>query len=495
MSVLCAIPLFLSLCMSVLAFLLKGDKRFEKIGLLGFAGLVVSSGALLYYSAMNGLLILEIGGWRMPYGISMQVDVFSATINFFISILGLCAYMFSLDEIKEKRSRAGYYSAMFTLFAGANGVLLTGDLFNMYVWVEVLVVSSFLLLSMGQNKKQIKGALPYVLLNFLGSMFILSSIGLIYGLTGALNFAQISLLMDGLGIGPSATFGALFLAGFGIKCAIFPLFFWLPESYHRPPAAVSAFFAGVVTKVGVCALFKVYGLLFYKHMEVFQGALIWIGVFTMVSGVIGAVALYDVRRVLSYHIISQIGYMIFGLGLFGAKAWAASIFFIVHNILAKSNLFFIGAEMNRLGGSYNLQKTRGLYNFYPLISLLFFISAFSLTGIPPFSGFWGKLGLVEAGFEANEYLASSFALLVGLLTTYSMVKIWILGFWETPKSEKCRGPKNKYQMKRIVPIFILSMLSLYIGLWPEMLLSLSKQGSEQLLRPKLYQEQILGGVR
>lgn len=488
MNTLIALPLLFSLVMSVLAFLIRGRKGLELIGLLGFIILSAMSAFVWWHVYENGVHFLEVGGWPSPYGIVLQADLFSSSINFFISILGLCAYLFSLDEIRPRRSSAGYYSAMFTLTAGANGVLFSGDLFNMYVWIEVLVVSSFLLLSMGQEKKQIKGTLPYVLLNFLGSMVILSSIGLIYGLTGALNFGEISILMDGFGVGASATLGALFISGLGIKCAVFPLFFWLPESYHRPPAAVSAFFSGVVTKVGVCALFKVFALVFYKHFAIFQDLFIWLGVFTMVSGVIGAVALYDVRRVLSYHIISQIGYMIFGLGLFSTKAWGATIFFIIHNILAKSNLFFIGAEIYRLGGSYNLQKSNGLFKNYPFLSLLFFISAFSLTGIPPFSGFWGKLGLVEAGLLSSEYFGTATALLVGLLTTYSMVKIWILGFW---KNSNNTLNKQAYRLRRMAPMFILSLISLVIGLWPDALMSLSERGANELLSPKVYQEYIM----
>ncbi|MCO4754172.1 MAG: hypothetical protein KC478_06805 [Bacteriovoracaceae bacterium] len=487
------LPVFIALCFALMMFFFKKHRFAHHIGLLGLGAILAASVWLLYGSYDEGILVAQLGGWRPPYGISFQADVFSSLINVFIAILAICAYVFSMDEIKSYRAHAGYYSAMFTLYAGANGVLFAGDIFNMYVWIEVLVVSSFLLLSMGQDKKQITGALPYVLLNFLGSMFILSTIALLYGLTGALNIAQISIELASVPDVATATFAAMFIVGIGIKSAIFPLFFWLPESYHRPPAAVSAFFAGVVTKVGVCALFKLFGLVFFREMPYFKDILVWIGILTMVTGVLGAVALYDIRRLLSYHIISQIGYMIFGLALFGVKGLSAAIFFIIHNIIAKSNLFFIGAELKRLGGSYNLQKTRALYRAYPFMSILFFISAYSLAGIPPLSGFWGKLGLAQAGIEEGEYFGVAVCFGVGLLTTYSMTKVWILGFWEC--SDKTCHLTQKYHLKRNVPIFILSAISLYLGLFPTLVLDLSTLAAEQLLSPELYIQKILGGAQ
>jgi multicomponent Na+:H+ antiporter subunit D len=275
------------------------------------------------------------------------------------------------------------------------------------------------------------------------------------------------------------------------------LFFWLPASYHTPAISVSAIFAGLLTKVGVYALMRMFTLVFTTDIAYTHTILLWVAGFTMVTGVLGAAAMNDFRRILSFHIVSQIGYMILGLALFTPLALVGAVFYLVHHIIVKANLFLVAGVARRIAGSTELNQIGGLYKTAPLLALLFLIPAFSLAGFPPLSGFWAKFILIRAALEDGGYFIAGIALAVGLLTIYSMTKIWGNAFWKPHPAglqPKLSSLPAKDRAALLTPIAALAILTCVIGLYPEPFVIFAERAADQLLNPQPYIDAVLGGV-
>jgi multicomponent Na+:H+ antiporter subunit D len=291
----------------------------------------------------------------------------------------------------------------------------------------------------------------------------------------------------------------MFLVSFGIKAAIFPLFFWLPASYHTPPIVVSAIFAGLLTKVGAYSMIRVFTLVFTQDIGYTHTLILILAGLTMVTGVLGAVAQYDMRRLLSFHIVSQIGYLLMGLGLYSPLALAGAIFFMVHVILAKTALFLIGGIIWRQRGTYQLRSLGGLYASKPALALLFLVPALSLAGVPPLSGFFAKLALIQAGLEDDEYLIVAVALAVGVLTLFSMIKIWNEAFWKEPPDDadlapvEIREPTESSAIPYMYgPVVAMVVMIVALGLAAGPLYEMATTASEQLIHPDAYIQAVLG---
>jgi len=287
----------------------------------------------------------------------------------------------------------------------------------------------------------------------------------------------------------------LFLAAFGIKAALFPLFFWLPAAYHTPPVSVSAIFSGLLTKVGIYALIRVFTLVFIVDMSYFYMLLPVMAALTMITGVLGAAAQNEFRRILSFHIISQVGYMLLGLALQTRLALAGTVFYLVHHIIVKANLFLVSGVAKRLQGSFELAKLGGIYSSHGWIAFLFFIPAFSLAGFPPLSGFWAKMILIRASLDIHAYWLAFVAAAVGLLTVYSMTKIWAEVFWKpAPETHEVAEPMTAPNISiwMLGPIAALAMLTIVIGLGAEVVFRFAFQAAEELNHPEYYVHAVLG---
>jgi len=477
--------------------------RTQQIGGIVFSALTFAASIfLLCLVDKEGYIVLQAGGWAAPFGITLVADRLAAIMVAVSSFMGFTVAWYAVGEIDEGRLKRFFFPLYLGLMFGVNGAFLTGDLFNLYVWFEVMLIASFILMAIGGEKRELEGALKYVSLNLLASMFFLIGAGLIYGTTGTLNMADIaakvSAAPDAKTIMPAAML--LFIA-FSVKAALFPFFFWLPSSYHTPPPAVSAIFAGLLTKVGVYALFRFHTLLFVSLFSHFQILLIVLSIITMVTGVLGAASHFQMRRILSFHIISQIGYMTVALAIMTPLALASGIFYLAHHIIVKTNLFLISGVVLRMKGSDDLAKIGGLSTSAPWLALLFFIPAFSLGGIPPLSGFWAKFGVVKAGVEGAHWWVVVFALLVGVMTLYSMTKIWAEGFWKKqPDSEASEfvepmraDPAGVARSLRwmLPPIALMAAATVVIGLFGAPLFEFTERAAEQLLAPDGYQAAVL----
>ena len=472
-----------------------GLQRF--IAGVGMIGMLAAAVALVVAVFQEGIQAVYMGGWVPPFGIALVADPLSSMMVLITAVIGLTVGIFSMGDIERDIQRGLYFPLYHLLLMGVNGAFLTGDLFNLYVWFEVMLIASFVLITLGQKREQLEGGLKYVTINLLSSMIFLGGLGILYGKMGTLNMADLAIKIaedpDRLLVNTSAV---LLLVAFSIKAGLFPFFFWLPASYHTPAVAVSAVFAGLLTKVGVYALIRAFTLFFTQDMAFTHTVLLVLAVFTMVTGVLGAASQMTMRKILSFHIISQIGYMILGLALMTPLALAGAIFYLIHHIIVKTNLFLVSGWVTHAQGTDDLKKVGGFFKAAPWITLLFFISAFSLGGIPPLSGFWAKLLVIWAGLESGAYIATTAALLVGALTLYSMTKIWANVFWkadpreiegETPRGTEKRG--GRYLLW--IPIASLSLMTLALSLYGRPLYQMSERAAQTVLEPQQYIQAVL----
>lgn len=498
MSILLLLPILIPLLTAILALLFHRRRRVQRVlGVAGAAALLIAALLLLDTVRREGILVGQFGDWPAPYGITFVADLLSAIMVVLAGLMGLAVAIYSLVTIDVRRELFGYYALYHILLMGVCGAFLTGDLFNLYVWFEVLLIASFVLLALGGERPQLEGAIKYVTLNLISSAFFLAAVGILYGEAGTLNMADLARRLPLLpNAGLVTTLAMLFLVAFGIKAGAFPLFFWLPASYHTPPVAVSALFAGLLTKVGVYALIRVFTLIFVQDVGYTHTIILAIAGLTMIVGVLGAVAQNEFRRILSFHIVSQIGYMLLGLGLLTPLGLAGSIFYVMHHIIVKTNLFLVSGLAQRLGGSYDLKQAGGLYARRPLLAALFLLSALSLAGIPPLSGFFAKLVLLRAGLESAEYLIVAVSLVVSLLTLFSMTKIWTEVFWKpAPRPDLPPEPDRAGTRLMLLPVAALTTLTVLIGLAAEPVFGLATAAADQLLNPAGYLEIVLGEQR
>ncbi len=497
MSWLLALPIIIPFFTAVIAFLVRTRPAGAWWSVLGSLLTLFAAAALMTTVLKEGVVAAQMGDWPAPFGITLVADLLSAVMVVITAITGLAVAVYALADIDAEKERLGYHALFQVLIAGVCGAFLTGDLFNLYVWFEVMLIASFGLLVLGGSRAQIDGGIKYVALNLVSTVMFLTGVGLLYGVTGTLNMADLALAVEQSDQkGLLTVIAVMFMFAFGVKAAVFPLFFWLPAAYHTPAFSVSAVFAGLLTKVGVYALIRMFTLVFDHDVGFTHTILLWVAGFTMVVGVLGAAAQQDFRKILSFHIVSQIGYMILGLALYTPLAIVGAVFYLVHHIVVKANLFLIAGVAQRLCGDTDLRRIGGLYKSAPLLAVLFLIPAFSLAGFPPLSGFWAKYILVKATLDIEAWFLAFVALAVGLLTIYSMTKIWGEAFWkphpdgiEPALRTIPRGALVAY----LLPIAGLACLTIVIGFFPEPFVQFAERAAEQLLDPSDYIAAVLGG--
>ncbi|HEY8387417.1 MAG TPA: proton-conducting transporter membrane subunit [Parasegetibacter sp.] len=443
------------------------------------------------------ILTMNAANWEAPFGIVFVADTFSTTMVLLTSIAALSVSMFSSVGVGRARMLYGYFPIFHFLIMGLHGSFLAGDIFNLYVWFEVVIISSFVLLTLGGRKAQLEGAVKYMALNILASTFFLSGVGILYGITGTLNMADLALKVPLVENQTIVNLTAMFfLVGFGIKAAVFPLYFWLPASYHTPPSAVAATFGGLLTKLGLYALFRVFTLIFQPD-EFMQYVLMIVAILTILTGAFGAIIKTNIRRLFSYLIVCHIGFMVGGLALYTNMAILGAIFYLIHDIMVKTNLFLIAGLIRQLRGTMDMKRLGGLYAEYPKISLLIAIVLFSLVGIPPLSGFWPKIYLLQGAFTTENY-AIAFGIILGsFVTLYVIAKLWSEVFWKNASTHSIIQDNFKplVMQKKILlvlPIGILACTTLFIGLNAEMVIRVAERISNELMNPKPYIEAVLG---
>jgi multicomponent Na+:H+ antiporter subunit D len=487
-----ALAALLPLAAAAATLIAHNRPRLQTALSLGFAAALLVDSALLFAAVWrDGIVVVQASGWAAPFGITLAVDTLGAVMTLIAAITGLACLAYATAEISEEDRRAFFHPLSHVLLAGVCGAFVTGDLFNLYVWFEVLLIASFGLLVIGGSKAQTDGAVKYLALNLVATSLFLLATGLIYGLTGTLNMADLALAVPRIeNVGVLNAAAMMLLAAFGMKAAVFPLFFWLPASYHTPLVSVSAVFAGLLTKVGVYALIRVVTLIFTHDPAWTNTLLLWTSGLTMLTGVLGAAAQNEWRRILSFHIVSQIGYMVMGLALGTRLGLVGAVFYLVHHIVVKANLFLIAGVARHLVGSMELKRSGGLYVAAPWLAILFFIPAFSLAGFPPLSGFWAKYIVIKAALDERGFWIAAAALVTGLLTIYSMTKIWGEAFWKPHPDGAVAATEAPRAM--VAPITALAACTVVIGLFAQPFLAVAERAAAELTEPARYITAVLG---
>ncbi|MFT4569902.1 MAG: multicomponent Na+:H+ antiporter subunit D [Hyphomicrobiaceae bacterium] len=437
----------------------------------------------------DGIQTLAFGGWSAPFGIVFVVDMLSALMCAVTMIVSTATLVFATCSLDERRERYFFYAFFQFLLMGVNGSFLTGDIFNLFVWFEVMLVSSYALMSLGGEAYQLNETFKYVVINAVSSTLFLFSVGLLYALTGTLNMAD---LVGKIGAIESpalvGVLAVLFMTVFATKAALFPVYMWLPRSYFAPPTVISGLFGGLLTKVGVYALFRVVTLWFWD--VAFVGpVLLFVAGATMLFGVLGALSQWDMKRVLSYHIVSQIGYMIMGLGLLTPGGLAGGIFYMIHHILVKTSLFLVAGAIEKSRGTTHLKRLGGIIDTDPVLAALFFTAGLALAGAPPLSGFIAKLLLIDAGLESGAWLIVATSVVVSFLTLFSMMKIFRYAFW---REEGAAYIASSGARTRLAAVGVLVTLSLALGLGAEVGFPYAELAAKQLLDPAGYVAAVLG---
>ena len=485
-----ALPL-LTAALTMMAWQSHAAQRW--LGVMGALALLAATVALFLRVREDGILVTQLGNWEAPYGIILVADQLSAVMLMLSAVLVLGCAIYSLAAIDKGRERFGYYPLLHVMVMGVCGSFLTGDVFNLYVWFEVMLIASFALLALGGEREQLDGALKYVIINIVSSSVLLLATGMLYGLTGTLNMADIAIRLAELG--PDVRVSAvamLFLVAFGLKAALFPLFFWLPASYHTPHIAVSAIFSGLLTKVGAYVMVRYFTLIFVGDIGLTHTLILWLSVATMFLGVLGAVSQFEWRKILSIHIISQIGYMTLALAVYTPLALAGAVMYIGHNIIIKANLFLVAGLGYRIMGTYDLGRLGGLYKHFPWLAVLFLLSAFSLAGVPPLWGFWAKFVVIRSTLEAHHWVAAGFALFTGVLTLFSMTKIWMYAFWKKlPEGTPDRVLRTRLPWQMVLPCVVLLGIAILFGVLAGPVLDVALAVGNQVCNPEEYIRAVL----
>lgn len=487
-----ALPILIPFMLIILMIISKSVIFSKLTGIAGSFVLLLISIFIFNLLSEKGFLVLNMGGWKSPYGITLVIDYLSSLMLIVTSIIVLAIAIYAYSFLSSEQQTTKFYIFFFSLIMGVNGSFVTGDVFNLYVWFEVILISSFVLITLGNSKEQLEGGIKYLALNLLGSLFFLAGLGLLYGKTGTLNMAHLAEILrnDDQAILMN-TSAVLFFIAFGIKAAVFPLFFWLPASYHTANITVSSLFAGLLTKVGVYAFIRFFTLFFVYDQIFWHKLLLIIAGFTMVIGGMSASVHYDTRKILSYHIISQIGYMIMGLGIFTPLAIAGAIFFTIHNMLAKTNTFLVAGLIYKLKGTFYLKDIGGLIKQSPILAILFIIPAFALAGVPPISGFFAKFMLIKAGIDDGQYVIAFIAVLTSLLTLYSMIKIWNEAFLKKQPDNDFAEQKQKLGFLEMLPSIILGAMSILMGVFAYKVFDITMQAANQLIEGSAYINNVL----
>lgn len=499
MNVLLVLPIIVPAVTGVLALFLRRYRAVQRgVSVLG-TGVLFGAGAVLIRQVHgHGIQAIQMGSWPAPFGITLVADYLSAGLVAVTGFVAVAVSIYALVGIDEAREQFGFHPLFQLLLMGINGAFITGDLFNMYVWFEVLLIASFALLVLGNERAQLDGAVKYVGINLVASASFLTAIALLYGLTGTLNLADLAGSMENVrtaGLGP--TLAMLFLIGFGIKAALFPLYYWLPASYHTPPAPIAAIFAGLLTKVGIYSLLRVFTLLFPDPSGYTRAVLLVVAGATMLLGVFGALVQRDILRLLAFLVISAMGYIVMGLGFFTTLALAGAIFYILQDVPVKTTLFLIGGLMKRETGTSDIGEMGGLYQHRPLLATAFLVPAFSLAGFPPFPGFWGKLTLLQAGLQQEEWVLVGVALVVGLLTLLVVAQVWGRAFWQPVQLDEGEefGFGDSWGVRSVLqgPIGVLALVLFVLGCYAEPVFAYAHDAAVHLTDTGPYVQAVLGG--
>lgn len=486
------LPLILPIIIGViLVFLRPYVKTQRVISLVTMLGMVGISLYILNKIQTEGILRVDFGGWEPPFGILFVADSFAMLFVLTANIVTAICLIYAFSSIGESHEKMFFYPFVLFLIAGVNGSFLTGDLFNLFVCFEVMLLASYVLVTLGGKKAQLRESIKYVVINILSSWFFLVALAYLYGTLGTLNMAHLSERVAEAGQGPLlTTISILFLIVFSLKAGLL-LFFWLPGSYSAPPTAIAALFGALLTKVGIYALFRTFTLIFYHEPSITHTLIGIMAGVTLILGCIGAIAYKDVRLIASYNVVIAVGFILIGLAVATQVSFEGSIYYVMHDMIAKAMLFLIAGTMIALTGKTKINEISGLIRNYPLFGWMVFVVTCSLAGIPPLSGFVGKILVGQGAIESGSYILLALAFLSSIVVLYSLLRIFLNSiFGETIISLEDEVPLKKGM---IIPIVLLAIGTISLGLGAEFISGYVSDAAHTLANPSVYIEAVFGG--
>lgn len=484
-------PIILPFFFAMILLFFKEQIKTQRV--ITIVGLVLSLfvSLLLMNEVKNeGVQSITLGNWPAPFGISMVSDMTSVLLVVSSIIITLVVVIYSFNSIGIERERFYYYPSVMFMLTGVNGAFTTGDIFNMFVFFEVLLMASYVLIVLGGEKTQLRESMKYILVNVISSALFVVAIALLYSVIGTVNMADISVKITEVGQpGIITVIAVLFLLVFGIKGALFPLYFWLPGSYAAPPLPVLALFGALLTKVGVYAITRTYTLFFIHDMPFTHGLLIALSLLTVIAGCIGALAYFDLKHIIIYNIVIAVGVILFGVAMMNESGMTGAIFYLIHDMIIKGALFLLIGIIIMITGTSNLRKMGGLMKTHAPLGWMYLIAAFGLAGIPPLSGFVGKLLIVKGAFEAQHTIGAIIILASSLIVLLSVIRIFIYAFWGEPV-QLPKTDRGTYR-KLMFPAIMFVTLSVAYGVGSEWLVPYMADASEVLLNPSMYIDAVL----
>jgi multicomponent Na+:H+ antiporter subunit D len=485
MSNILVLPIIIPLLTAMLLIFFRRNVRLQQwLSVISLLLTIGISAFIVHRISRQGIIVLDVGGWQAPYGISLVGDMLSALLVLLATIICLMCTLFAFGSMNNDHKLHFVYPFILLLLCGVNGSFLTGDIFNLFVFFEVMLISSYMLLSLGGKKLQLRESIKYVIINVISSTLFVIAVAYLYSVTGTLNMAHLSERIATIGQdGLLTTISFLFLTVFGLKSGLF-LFFWLPGSYSAPPPAIAALFAALLTKVGIYAIIRTFTLIFYHQPEITHTVILIMAAATMILGALGAISHWEIKKILAYNVIVAVGFIMFGVGLATFDSLTGALFYLIHDMMAKALIFILGGAIISIFGSDKLRNFSGLLLFRPSLGWLFFIAALALAGVPPLSGFVGKVIIITGGITEGHLIMSIIGIITSLLVLYSVMKIFIHSFWgETLLSE---GDQKATGTSALLPGSILVTLIIGMGLGAEWVLTYIEQAAEVMTNPSLY---------
>jgi len=480
------VPLGLSFAVPLFGLISKRIEKYVPITALIF-NLFVS--ALLIPKVIQGPIIVFIGGFRPPFGINLVAGPVGILFSALIALVGLLVSIYALDYIREGATQL-YHMLYLLLLTGATGVVLTGDIFNLFVFFEILCISSYALVAYLGNRAGIESAVKYLIQGAIGSSLMLIGIGLLYGLFGTLNMADIARNIDSVSSISIFVPLVLLITGLGVEAAIFPLNAWLPDAHSSAPSSVSAILSGIAIKVGLYAVVRVIFTIFGAS-SILQ-FLVFLGLVTLLIGEVSAFSQNNIKRLLAYSSIGQIGLIVFALGMGISHGVVGGLFQLISHALSKALLFLAVGYMIYRSGSMDISKLEGMGKRMPLTSLAFTIGAFSLVGLPPFIGFPSKFLIIRAALSKHELLYTVLVAFVLLGTViegaYFFRVVQVLYFKGNPTDLQ----REEAPVQALIPIFILIVLIVMVGVYPKPMTAILNSASSELLNRIEYIRSVLG---